>query len=114
MAGKREQDLVAAVVQVLQARGHLAWRNNSGRLRDRFGRWVTFGRVGSGDVLAVAAPYGRLVSVEVKLGKNAATPEQVAWARSVEGAGGVAGVVRSLLDLEALAARAEADPAALF
>ena len=101
-----ESELVAAVLDRLKKDGHHAWRNSAGA-RQIGGRWVSFGAVGSGDVLAVILPHGRLLSVECKVGKNVATDHQLAWITAVNAAGGVAGVVRGLGELERLLQEAQ-------
>ena len=87
----------------------LIWRNNSGKLCDARGRWVTFGLgVGSADLiglvqipgiagavpLAVARTHGRFFALEVKAGKGSTTPEQDAWHAIVRKHGGFTRVVR--------------------
>ena len=43
--------LSAVLVAVSALPGTMCWRHNSGALPDRNGRWVSFGLVGSGDVI---------------------------------------------------------------
>lgn len=104
--GQPESQLVQAVLARLKRDGHHAWRNSTGVHRIG-GRVVPFGAVGSGDVLAVVLPHGRLLSVECKVGKNTATEHQLLWISAVNAAGGVAGVVRGLGDLELLLQEAQ-------
>ena len=45
----------------------ILWRNNTGKLADVNGRWVTYGlAVGSSDIIGVLAPWGRLFCLEPK------------------------------------------------
>jgi hypothetical protein len=102
-----EQTLVNACLQLLRLRGFLCWRQNQGaaRFRSETGRsrFVRFSTMpGVSDVLAVLPPSGRLLAVEVKVGKNRTTPDQEAFLAALQAAGGVAVVIRDiqlLLDL---------------
>jgi len=100
-----EGALIKASLAILALTPHHAWRNNSGatKIGQRF---VRFGAVGSGDILIVAYPSGRLVSAEAKAGRNKATAHQLAWIEQVRSAGGVAGVFRTVEELLALVAEA--------
>ena len=83
-----EQDLLnrtLAAVGVLP--GVLAWRNNTGALKDINGRLVRFGCKGSPDVLVIAA--GRFIGIELKTRTGRQHPDQVTWQRACEAAGGV-------------------------
>jgi hypothetical protein len=78
------------------------WRNNTGRLKSGQ-RWVSFGLgAGGADLVGILKPSGRFLAVEVKTPSGRQTPEQVAWQRAVESAGGMYVVARSVA--EALAA----------
>ena len=75
-------------------RAHV-WRHNTGRLPAAYGRWVSFGLVGSGDIIGCID--GRAVSVECKRPKGGVTSEQqrrfaAAWRK----AGGIYVRARSL------------------
>ena len=79
--------------------GVLAWRNNTGALRDVTGRTVRYGSPGSPDILAVVA--GRFVGLECKTRTGRQPDDQRTWQRACEAAGGIYAVVRS--DTDALA-----------
>lgn len=87
----------------------MAWRNNTGRgigwsqiksaigclhRRDTEGalkflvRPMSFGLVGSADLLVVLSRNGRLVGIEVKAEGDAQRIEQIAWQRRLEALGG--------------------------
>ncbi len=86
------------------------FRNQVGSLPDpRTGRLVTFGLArGSADLIGwrtiVVTPdmVGRrlavFTSIEIKTPTGRLQPEQQAWINAVEGAGGIAGVARSVGD----------------
>jgi len=90
------------------------YRNNCGSLPDpRTGRLVTFGLArGSADLIGwrtvvvtpemVGQRIAVFTSIEVKTPTGRLRPEQQAWLGVVRGAGGVAGVARSVSDAEDL------------
>lgn len=84
------------------------WRNNSGKLPDpRTGRWVQFGVAspGGSDLIGYKAVtitpdmVGQRVAVftaiEIKTATGRATPAQRHFIEHIQGAGGIAGIVRS-------------------
>ena len=93
-----ETQLSLAIREALLATGRvLLWRNNTGKLQDAGGRWVTFGLgVGSADIVGVLKGSGRFIAFEVKVPGKKPTPEQVAWHRVVNASGGFAVVVHSV------------------
>ena len=93
-----ETQLSLAIRESLLATGKvILWRSNSGKLPDKNGRWITYGLgVGSADLVGILKGSGRLIAFEVKLTKKKETPEQLAWHRVVNAAGGFAIVVRSV------------------
>ena len=89
------------------------WRNNTGTLRDQHGRPVTFGLArGSSDLIGyrtvtvtpemVGQQVAVFTSLEVKAATGRVSAEQRQWLEVVAAAGGIAGVVRSVEDAEAL------------
>ena len=91
------------------------FRNNTGTLRDQHGRPVQFGLCkGSGDLIGwttrtvtpdmVGTTIAVFTSVEVKAPTGRIRPEQQQWLETVQAAGGIAGVARSVADAEVLLA----------
>lgn len=89
------------------------FRNNTGTLYDRQGRPVQFGLAkGSADLIGwrtititpdmVGQTVAVFTSLEVKTPTGRVSPEQRQWLEAVQAAGGVAGVVRSVEEAEAL------------
>lgn len=89
------------------------FRNNTGTLRDQRGRPVTFGLAkGSADLIGwttrtitpdmVGQQVAVFTSIEVKTPTGRISPEQQAWLRAVQTAGGIAGIARSVEDAEGL------------
>lgn len=86
------------------------FRNQVGSLPDpRTGRLVTFGLArGSADLIGwrtvvvtpdmVGQRLAVFTSIEVKTPTGRLTPQQHNWLRAVQGAGGIAGVARSVSD----------------
>jgi len=113
-----ESVVLAKVHQALAATGRcVIWRNQTGALPavGRGGRTypVRFGLgVGGADLVGLMRPSGRFLALEVKSARGQQTPEQRAWARAVQEAGGFYAVVRSAEEaLEALeAAGASTEP----
>jgi hypothetical protein len=66
----------------------------------REGRFMRFGKIGSGDLLAIS-PYGRWIEAEAKSDGGKQSPEQIERQQRVERLRGVYVLFRSVLDLEA-------------
>jgi hypothetical protein len=90
-------------------------RNNTGTLRDQHGRPVTFGLAkGSADLIGwttrtitpdmVGQRIAVFTSIEVKTPTGRVSPEQRQWLETVQAAGGIAGVARSVDDAARLTA----------
>ncbi len=102
-----EAPILGAIREALNLHiGVRVTRNNTGKLQDRFGRWVTFGLgLGSPDLVgAVTMPDGiaRMFCLEVKSAAGKESPDQLAWAKEARGRGVFVATVRSVD--EALAA----------
>jgi hypothetical protein len=82
------------------------WRNNVGALRDENGRLVRYGLCpGSADLIGLKrlpSGLGRFVALEVKRPGGRPTTEQRNWLATVEEMGGLAAVVRSVEEADAL------------
>lgn len=98
------------------------FRNQVGSLPDpRTGRLVTFGLArGSADLIGwrtitvtpemVGRRLAVFASVEVKTSTGRLRPEQRNWLRTVQGAGGLAGVARSVTDAQAVLSNLPTSP----
>ena len=88
-------DLVLAIVHALRAHGVLCWRNETGLGYTARGTHLRYGLCpGSADIIACVG--GVFVGLECKTGSARREPDQIAWARAVNEAGGRAVVVRSV------------------
>ena len=94
-----EADLVRDCLKYLRMRGVFAWRNNVGAMKTDE-RYVRFGQVGSSDILGIL-PYGQLLCVECKVGKNKLSRSQRDWLERAKEAGAKTCVVYSLDELMA-------------
>ena len=66
---RREQDLVHAVINYLNSKGHYVWRNNTGAIVSVYNgikRFIRYGKKGSSDVIGVAKD-GRMMAIECKI-----------------------------------------------
>lgn len=75
------------------------WRNNTGRLPTASGQWVSFGCIGSGDVLGVLR--GRAVAIETKSSTGEQRQSQIRFQARWEAAGGLYVLARSVEDVRA-------------
>jgi hypothetical protein len=104
----REQDIQRAILQLLTLRGIPAWRANTGAFTGEYKgqtRFVRFGTKGQADILGVLPPAGRLLALEVKRPGGKLTLEQDAFLRVITQAGGLAALVTSPAEVEALLRR---------
>ena len=84
--------LTNQIIDFVYRKGGYAWRQNSGGVFDRsLGVYRTAAKKGVADVLAVFK--GRLIAIEVKIGKDRLSFEQEGFILSVNHAGGKAFVV---------------------
>ena len=90
-----EADILHAILDYLALRGITAWRVNSGatKIGDRY---IRFGKKGMADILGILKPNGRLLAIEVKRPGGRATPEQLAFLKQVNDAGGLGFVACSV------------------
>lgn len=89
MAAVKENAILRDVLVAVSALPHThCWRNNTGRLPDRNGRWVSFGVPGSGDVLG--CHRGHAIAIETKRSKGGVqSDQQKLFERAWRNAGGV-------------------------
>lgn len=92
--------------------GVRTWRNNTGKLKDARGVWVSFGlAVGSADLIGiheilvtpemVGTTIGQFFSCEVKTSTGIVSKEQEVWAETIRRLGGKAVTWRSESDATA-------------
>jgi hypothetical protein len=105
---EKESAILAKIkLAVGTAGGVHVMRNNVGSAKMR-GFWVAFGlEKGSSDLVAIVAPYGRWLCIEVKKPKGSRFEEgQREWLAKMERYGAVAGAVSTVAEALELVARA--------
>lgn len=103
MASKSEQKIQQEIRLEASKLGLVLFRNNTGSLQAKNGRWVQFGLCkGSSDLIGWRVSDGKFVALEVKRPGKSPTKEQTNFIDNVLSAGGIAGVVTSIEDLKNL------------
>ena len=110
MTGPRRHDETLLVREILRAFGARPglrlFRNSVGMVRLPGGGAIPYGLCpGSSDLVGwrtLPSGVAQFVALEVKTPAGHITPSQAAFLRAVARAGGLAGIVRSLDDVEAL------------
>lgn len=93
-----EDDVKKEVIQYLNILGIFFWRNNTGRYREG-SRWISYGKVGSSDILAIYPDTGQLWAIELKKPGGELSDEQIQFLLDIRANGGVASVVESSVDV---------------
>jgi len=90
-------DLTRQIINFLFERRVFAWRAQStGLFVQNTQSYRTSPKKGVADILAVMPPTGRLLAVEVKIGKDKISPEQAGFLINVESCGGLTFVAHDL------------------
>lgn len=92
-----ETETTKLMLEFLQFSGCFCWRNNTGCMKSG-GRFVHFGKAGSGDIIGIM-PNGRFISVENKSNGEPVSDAQKKFAEEVKAHNGIAFFVTSLEDL---------------
>jgi hypothetical protein len=96
-----ENRVKAGVMKYLKLRRIYCWSNPSGAVRIRPGKFMSFGKKGSADIIGLLPPDGKFLAVEVKSMTGRASPEQREFLEAIKQQGGVAVVATSYRDVEA-------------
>jgi hypothetical protein len=95
-----EADLMRLIMRECSKGNVRLMRNNSGKLPDRLGRYVTYGLgIGSSDLVGIKRRddgVGQMVALEVKLPGKRATPGQLDFLLMIQSMGGLGGVAHSV------------------
>lgn len=105
-----ESQTQAAILKYLGNRKDVrCWRNNTGRIADKTGRVVSFGLVGSADIIGIrvcrcnseptVSPFGQFLAVEVKSDTGRQSEAQKNFQAMVEAFGGLYVLARRVEDL---------------
>ena len=97
----KSTELTNQIIDFIYRQGGYAWRQNSTGIYDqKRGIFRPGSKKGVSDILAVIPPNGRLVAVEIKIGKDRLSPEQEGFLKNVEYVGGLSFVARDLESFE--------------
>jgi hypothetical protein len=88
------------VLKYLKLRQIKAWSNPSGAVRIRPGKFMSFGRKGSADIIGLLPPDGKFLAVETKAPDGRLSPEQREFLEMIKQQGGLAVVARSWTDID--------------
>jgi hypothetical protein len=97
--------LVKSCCEDLAILGFAAWPNRTGAAKID-GRFISFGKKGSGDIIAIfpfvlaGKKYGIHMELEIKTGGGTQSKGQKAHMRAVQNSGGIYLVIRSREDLK--------------
>jgi len=94
-----ETALVRACLEILRLHRVMAWRQNSGFLKNQRGQLIPMGPAGAADITGIL-PDGRRLEVEVKRLGNHPTDAQWRFLRAIETNRGIALVVYSAEQLD--------------
>jgi hypothetical protein len=96
-----ENRVKAEVLKYLKVRHIKAWSNPSGAVRIRPGKFMSFGKKGSADIIGLLPPDGKFIAIETKAPDGRLSPEQKQFLEEIRGLGGMAILARSYRDIEA-------------
>ena len=94
-----EKTVVRDCLEYLHLLNIFAWRNNTGSIRTADNRFISFGLVGSSDILGCLND-GRLLAVECKSDTGKLSEQQKEFLEKVRKLGGLSIVARSYKDIE--------------
>ena len=94
-----EQVLVNQVLAYLTLKKHYVWRQNTGAMTTKEGRFIKFGHKGISDVLGVARD-GKMIAIECKIKPNKPTQFQVDFLDEIKRRGGYAVLAYELEDVQ--------------
>lgn len=98
---RSETDILQACRLAASEAGAVVFRNNTGKLQDKNGRWVDFGLcVGSSDLIGWYK--GKFLAIEVKKPGKKPKSQQLNFIDAVNNAGGIAGWVTDESHVHAL------------
>lgn len=84
-------NLTNQIIDFIYRQGGYAWRASSVGIYDQQkGAYRTAPKKGVSDILACIPPIGRLVAIEIKIGKDRLSPEQQGFLENISAAGGIA------------------------
>jgi hypothetical protein len=97
-----EKDIQKSILEYLQIKGYVCWRNNTGAMAGSHNgkKWfMRFGAIGSGDIFGLTKE-GRFFSIEVKAKGKKPSPAQVQFIQQIMANKGIAFVAYSVDDVQ--------------
>jgi hypothetical protein len=99
-----EKALVRAILDFLKWRNDIfVWRQNTGaakyEAKDGSKRFIRYGVAGMPDIMCIQRPYGHLIGIECKVGKNSQNDAQRAMQKEFEYRGATYILARSVDDV---------------
>ena len=95
----KESDIQRSILDYLAMRRHFFFRCNTGAYKTEHGSFIRFGSKGAADIFVCA--NGRMIGIEVKTASGKLSPDQEAFGKALEAAGGIYIVARSIDDVQA-------------
>lgn len=95
-----EADIQRKIIALLKRRGAVVTRVNSGHMRDSDGRHIALAAAGTSDLICLYR--SRYLALEIKRPGNKPTSKQQAFLEDVRREGGIAMVLTSVAEAEAL------------
>lgn len=94
----QSNELTRKIISFIYPKFGFAWRQNSTGIVDPIKGFRTGAKKGVSDILACVS--GKFVAIEIKIGKDRLSDEQVGFIKSIQFTGGVAMVVSSWEDFQ--------------
>lgn len=92
----QSNDLTNLIIDYLYKNGVFAFRVNSTGIFDaKIGKYRGGAKKGVSDILAFIRPHGRVLAIEVKIGKDKLSEEQIGFGKNIEYVGGLWFVARN-------------------
>ena len=92
--------MLAGCLRYLDRQGIFHWRNSTGVTRIAPNRWISFGKKGSSDILAILPPNGRLLCIECKAQNGRLSSDQKEFLATISHLGGLSIVAKSWQELD--------------
>jgi hypothetical protein len=95
----KEADVLNAVLQYMAVMKIPAWRNNTGALKNQYGRLVRFGKKDSADITGIDPKTGRRIEIECKAPGESLRAGQKEFLDMINRNGGIGICVHSVDEL---------------
>lgn len=97
----RANELTGQIINFLLKEGCYAWRAQSSGLYDpRIGSFRSGPKRGVSDILGLIGGSGRLLAIEVKIGADRLSDEQIGFGKNIEHCGGLWYVAQNFEDFK--------------